>query len=137
MGIVMRISNWPKVLHQVIDERRGVPFSWGENDCALFAADVVQALTGTDYASSYRGRYSTAIGSVRVLNNDKTSMEDLVTVALGQPVSPALLQRGDVAQFDNGNGKTLGICVGRHIVSPGTGGLEWVNMSYCLQGWKV
>lgn len=38
------------------DARRSVPFAWGSNDCRLFAADAVQAMTGVDHAAELRMR---------------------------------------------------------------------------------
>ncbi len=44
-------------LHAFLLARARAPFVWGANDCALFAADAIEAMTGVDIASDFRGRY--------------------------------------------------------------------------------
>jgi hypothetical protein len=51
-----RYEDWPQRLVAAIEAARGRPFSWGAMDCCLFAADVVLAMTGVDYAAGFRGR---------------------------------------------------------------------------------
>lgn len=53
--MVKRFENWPILLSQFLRSRRDIPFQWGVNDCMLFPADCVQALTGIDFAAEYRG----------------------------------------------------------------------------------
>ena len=50
------IEKRPEILNQHIDAARGKPFKRGSHDCCMWAADVVVALTGIDYAEDFRGR---------------------------------------------------------------------------------
>lgn len=43
------------------------PFEWGSFDCLTWAASYVEAVTGCDPASRYRGTYSTAFGARRLV----------------------------------------------------------------------
>ncbi|WP_404807597.1 DUF6950 family protein [Loktanella gaetbuli] len=43
-----------------------LPWIWGQNDCAMWAAGYVAQVTGVDPASSLRGTYSTAFACRRV-----------------------------------------------------------------------
>lgn len=43
------------------------PMVWGEDDCALFNANVQLAAMGIDPAAAFRGRYRTQRGAHRVL----------------------------------------------------------------------
>jgi len=43
------------------------PFEWGTHDCALFAAACVAAMTGMDFAETYRGKYNSARGAATAL----------------------------------------------------------------------
>lgn len=52
-----RVEDWPERLAAFIEQRRKMPFAWGSNDCALFAADAVCAITGVDLGEPFRGRY--------------------------------------------------------------------------------
>lgn len=59
MGQMRRIENWPLALAAFLKARELESFNYGTNDCLLFAADAIQAMTGTDVAADYRGTYST------------------------------------------------------------------------------
>ena len=54
---MQRYPDWPSRLERYLQAARGRPFSWGENDCALFACGAVAAMTGEDPASRFRAGY--------------------------------------------------------------------------------
>lgn len=99
---LVRYPDWPARLAPLIAERLNAPFRWGTNDCALFACDAVLAMTGTDLAADFRGRYDSSIGAARALR--ALGFRDLADVAHafaakhGIPplASPRFAQRGDV-----------------------------------------
>jgi len=41
-------------------------WSWGTNDCVMFAADWVICSSGIDIAKSIRGKYSSELGAARI-----------------------------------------------------------------------
>lgn len=138
MVSIVKKSNWPRLLNDFIDSRRETPFQWGRNDCALFCADAVQAVTGNDFAEAYRGRYSTAIGSVIALRDaGHDSIASVITGFFGDPVPVDYLQRGDIAFFNHGRGDTIGIVCGANVAAPGESGLVFFDMSMCEKGWRV
>ena len=53
-----RLEDWPERLAAFVEARRAMPFRWGQNDCALFAADAVAAVTGVDLAERWRGLWA-------------------------------------------------------------------------------
>ena len=53
-----RFPDWARRLRSAIAERRDRPHAWGQHDCAINAADLVQAQTGIDFAAPFRGRYT-------------------------------------------------------------------------------
>src|SRR5579862_9262145 len=53
-----RFPDWPQRLWAAIEARKAVPYAWGTLDCALYAADLVEAQTGVDLAQEFRGRYA-------------------------------------------------------------------------------
>ncbi|WP_395586068.1 DUF6950 family protein, partial [Pseudomonas syringae group genomosp. 7] len=55
----MRQRDWATRLNDVIKAAQGRPFSWGEFDSSLFAADCSSAVGGVDPAEQYRGTYKT------------------------------------------------------------------------------
>ena len=76
--INQRSADWPERLADMIEQRRSEPFAWGANDCCLFPADVVRAMTGFDFAAAWRGQYDSAIGAQRQLD-EAGGMVALVT----------------------------------------------------------
>lgn len=107
--MIERLPDWEQRLSDYItplaDEAR---FEWARLDCALFTADAVLAMTGHDIAEPFRGKYSTAAGSVRALKRfgagDLRSTFD--TLLPPRPVGYA--RRGDVVMHDG----AVGVCMG-------------------------
>lgn len=130
-----RVSDWPKVLNEFIQERLYTPFKWGTNDCCIFAGDAVLAITGTDLVAEFRGKYQTEDGSKKAIGG--ATVAGLVTQKLGKPVHWTHLQRGDVAMFEQENGKTLGLCVGAKLVTPGEDGLVFTSIDKAILGWRI
>lgn len=62
-----RLPDWEARLHALILDRRDRAFEWGSNDCALWGADVVAALTGEDFGAPFRGTYTDAPGAAEAL----------------------------------------------------------------------
>ena len=62
-----RHSNWTAPLIEYLAAAARRPFKPGHHDCALFAAGAVAAMTGTDFAAQWRGRYTTLRGGLRVI----------------------------------------------------------------------
>ncbi|WP_444543985.1 DUF6950 family protein, partial [Polymorphobacter multimanifer] len=93
------------------------PFRWGEHDCGLMAGAAVAAMTGRDYTTPLRGRYSTARGAARALRRfGAGSIAATFTAALGEPVPVMLGHRGDICGFEGAVGILLpehGLFVGR------------------------
>lgn len=136
--MVKRFEDWPQRLAAAIEAARGRPFCWGAHDCALFAAEVVQALTGIDFAAEFRGRYASKAEAVGLLG-ERGGLEAVVTAVLGTPrPSPILAQRGDVVMVVTDEGHALGICNGAHAACAGReGGLVFKPMPEWRLAWEV
>lgn len=133
-----RFPDWPARLVSSIEAARERPFSWsGGHDCCTFAADVVLALTGRDFAEPFRGRYSTRAEAVALVAA-RGGLEAVVTGCLGEPLPTALLAgRGDVVMVETPEGRALGVSVGEKAACAGPQGLTFVPMSGWLAGWRV
>lgn len=116
-----RFPDWPERLNDFLEGRRERPFSWGSNDCALFAADAIHAITGEDVAAKWRGYRSErgALTRIRDLGGLRGAAlaAGLVEKCIG------LAQRGDVVLVMNDGRETLGVVAGNHWCGPGVHGL--------------
>lgn len=121
-----RTPNWPERLAEMIDSRRFEPFQWGSNDCCIFAADTVLAMTGTDLARSLRG-YKTERGALSRISK-AGGMRGFAT-GLAQKLQ-GFASRGDVVLAVVEGRETFGIVSGNgHWCGPGADGLVFRPMS--------
>src|SRR5438477_1821916 len=102
----MRVEDWPERLTAEIAKARALHFEWGTRDCALWAFEVVVALTGVDHADDCRGTYGDREGSMRCLAQVfGCGLVDAVTSRLGEPLpTPLHAQRGDVVAIETPDG---------------------------------
>ena len=119
----MRYRDWATRLANAIKAASGRPFSWGENDCCVFAAACCMAVCGVDPLAAYRGRYSTEQGAKRVLRAGHGSLAALWDAHF-QRIDPALIQRGDVALYESPNGRGVAVWWAGDFWAPGDTGLE-------------
>jgi hypothetical protein len=151
-----RKHSWPEDLHAFFEARKGEPFSWGKNDCCLFTADAILAMTGVDVAAEYRGKnYSDEAGAFAELHTvtGGTTVEDAATYAAnkyGMKLLPSVLfaQRGDLVLFTNAAGPAepgstvslaLGIVYhnGKHALFGGPKGVSRIPVKSCTKAWRV
>lgn len=53
----MKTDQWRKRLNRALRQKRDAFFKWGQNDCALFMADIMKRVHSVDPARWFRGRY--------------------------------------------------------------------------------
>lgn len=91
----MRKENWPVLLSLYLKEKLKQPFSWGDNDCVMFAAKALCELTDQDFYKRYEG-YTTEEGARKIID-EAGSIEALVSRHLGPPHENYLkAKRGDL-----------------------------------------
>jgi hypothetical protein len=142
---LQRTENWEVLLHDFLTERIDKPFEWGMNDCALFTCDCIQALTGTDVATEFRGNYIDEKSAFKIMKKIAGSptveaVADYVTKQFEMPeVKPLLAQRGDVVLIEGSEGLALGIVHmdGIHAVFVSPDGLKKLPVRQALRAWRV
>jgi hypothetical protein len=80
--MIQRLEGWEKRFSAFLQERQRAPFVWGENDCILFAADAIVAITGFDLAASVRGLYASE-EEAKALLKQRGGLEAAITEAFG------------------------------------------------------
>lgn len=141
-----RKDTWPEALHDFIESRKATPFTWGVNDCCLFVADAIEAMTGDDPASEFRGRYADEAGALEAIKTvcGGENTADAITYVAKQnewePLQTVLLaQRGDLVTIDTGVGIAAGVVHlnGREALFVSTDGLHKISLRKCKQAWRV
>lgn len=131
----MKHPDWQKRLVTVIKAAEKRPFSWGQHDCCLFAADCVEAMCGEDFAAEFRGNYNSETGAKKALLRGGGSLERVLARFLDE-VNPSLIQRGDVAVVENAGRRCAGVFYGGSVWVPGDNGLVGLSRNL-LSAWRV
>ena len=135
----MRRHDWPERLVETISAARTKTFRWGRHDCALFACDCIQAMTGADPAKRFRGAYRTPGGALRALKRLErvTGLEALADRVLGPQIPVARARRGDLVLAERGDGPALGVVTGSQAAFLGPEGLEMLPLAETSTAWRV
>lgn len=131
----MRLYDWQLRFSGFVKTRAAEPFAWGRNDCCLFAADAVLAMTGKDHAADLRG-YTTAHEAQRLIEAHG-GLREIVGRALGAPIPPSFASVGDVVLVENEGRELLAICNGTAALAPGKAGMAVLGMNTALAAWRV
>jgi len=122
----MRYEDWEKRLAEYVESKRLEPFSWGVNDCALFALGALKAIQSDCPMADLKFGYKTQRGAYSYLNkNNASDLWDFVD-RYYQRVPIELVQRGDVVAHITED-KSVGICLGAFYCTPSDDGLLFSN----------
>ncbi len=136
---LQRRPDWPLRLEALVADRQQQPFAWGSQDCALFAADCVQALTGVDVAPPALRRHRTPRAALRSLRAHG-GLHGIAQAALGTPIAPALAGVGDVLltrPSAQAHHPMLAVCNGATAIAPGPFGLVSLSLAQVSHAWRV
>jgi len=137
-----RLPGWEVVLERTIDQARDKVFAWGRFDCALWACDVVLAITGIDPAEAFRGTYADERGAHRALwlfaAGGLLATAQRIAERQGWPaIEPAYAQTGDFAIIGGPQGDACGIVLRDQVVGVTTRGLCFVPASRIVAVWAI
>ncbi|RMX06707.1 hypothetical protein D8I35_09405 [Corticibacter populi] len=135
-----RLPDWELRLAGLIAQRLPVPFSWGDNDCVLFAADCVAALHGGDPAGAWRGQWHDESTAIRALarQGGLQAAVQAHAAAMGWPeVPPLFAQRGDLVLHRRDGADALAVCTGPALAAPSEGGLLFFGLDHGVVAWRV
>jgi len=127
-----------------------MPFIWGQNDCALFAADGIRAITGVDIAADFRGKYhdeASAMQAIKDICGGSTVADAAAYCAnkhgLSELTKPLFAKRGDLVVVRNGldgfGSEIAGLVHlnGRHVVSVNDKGMFRFPIRSIVRSWQV
>lgn len=129
----MRISAWEDALVNYIAIKRHEPFNYGVNDCCLFAAGAVEAITGEDPMPEFRGKYDSLKTSLIAIRDIGAGTLEATMDGKFPEVEIGHAQRGDLAFFDD----SVGVVMGSFAYFVSDDGLERINRSFWDKCWGV
>jgi hypothetical protein len=143
-----RLKHWAtRGYHNFLLERAHSPFVWGANDCSSFAADGVKAITGTDIADDFRGKYhdkESAFALIKSVTGGSTVADAAPYCAkkhgLEELPNPLFAQRGDLVVFVAPTGDLVSGSIhlnGSQIVAMGEDGLWMFPITEVKRAWHV
>jgi hypothetical protein len=141
-----RKPNWDTdAFDKFLLSRATTPFAWGGNDCALFAADAIEAITGIDIAADFRGRYRTEASAWKAIAKvcNGTTVEHAAAYCaekfgLVEWEHPLMARRGDLVVFEDAPGHTIAGVVhlnGRQLISVGEDGWKRFPITQVKRAW--
>lgn len=131
----MRRRDWQERFAAYVRQHAQTGFEWGSHDCCTFAAGAVEALTGTNPMAAVP-RYEDELAAARMVHR-AGGLRALATEYLGEPVSPALANVGDVVLIENAGRELLGICNGTSALAQGTEAMVALEMTAARAAWKI
>lgn len=139
-SVPARLPDWRPRLGEYLAQVVRLPFRPGQHDCALFAAGAVEAMTGTDLAAAWRGKYR-ALGAGKAMLRARGYADHVaLAAALFPEVLPALAQVGDLAVLPSGDGQVaeaLGVVQGPGVYVLNPGGIAVVNRLHIQRSFSV
>jgi len=151
MGL-QRTTHWAtRELHDFLLARAETPFAWGTNDCCLFAADAIAAMTGVDIAVDFRGEdgepaYTDEASALEMIRN-VTGGESVADAAwwcaekfeMPEWPYPLQAQRGDLVVVENGGRLIAGLVhlSGRHVVTMAESGIVKLPITAIKRAWST
>ncbi|WP_372808297.1 DUF6950 family protein [Pontiella sp.] len=112
----MRFVDWDIRLIEFAAAVKGMPFEWGNTNCAALAAGAVDAMLGTDHFAAQRA-LDLSEERAREMSNACETRKALLDAGLMPVENPRLAQRGDIiyAVFDGW--ECVHVVVGKYALS--------------------
>lgn len=132
-----RLPDWHPRLTAYLGKITPVAFRMGSQDCALFAAGAVEAMTGHDPAAGFRGTYTDLKTGLKRLKAAGFDSHVQIADRLFERVHPAFAQVGDLALIEVSEGYALGVVAGELLACLNPQGLAWMPRSAAVAAWTV
>lgn len=148
-----RTTHWlTRELDTYLREHANDKFEWGVQDCCLFAANAIQAMTSVDIADDFRGKYTdetSAFALIKTVTGGTTVADAAAHCATrhgltewvdktGKP-QPLRAMRGDLVVIDNAGHLIAGIVdlSGRYVAAMSETGIIRLSIMSIVRAWHV
>lgn len=150
---IKRTTHWlTREFDTYLREHANDKFTWGEQDCSLFAANCIQAFTGVDIASDFRGKYTdeaSAFALIKSVTGGTTVADAAAYCATkhglaewvgkdGKP-TPLRAMRGDLVVVSNAGRLIAGVVdlSGRYVAAMSESGVVRLSLMSITRAWHV
>jgi len=135
-----KADNWERALSEIITLHRTTPFKWGSHDCAVFAANVIWAISGEDPARELRGTYKSAQQAKGALKRRGHTLLSFVDSKFARLQRVSMAKRGDLVFYRDEKSPfkgSLGVCEGLYSWFADEHGLKPIKTADCHHAWRV
>lgn len=132
----MKTGGWQDRFFAYIEESRTRPFEWAVFDCCLFAADVVDVVTGSTYRAQLADKYSDETTALAYIDSFGT-LEIAISSWLGDSQAPNFAGPGDIVIGDLEGRLIAGVCLGTRCAFASTNGPRYTDRSVISACWVV
>lgn len=131
-----RCDNWELRLSKTVEERLYEPFVWGSNDCVMFAADCLEAMTGVALVLHLQCTWDSECEAIRAIVKVGGLAVAIERIGLTE-VPPLFAQRGDLVLHRRDGTDALAICLGNQLAGPSESGLLFFGLECGVRAWRV
>jgi hypothetical protein len=137
MSGLVRRPDWQPRLIELANQRRRMPYSYGKNDCWLFARAAVETMTGALLFPDMPS-YGGWIAAARVMiSRGWETIEDMATEMLGPPTDPETSRPGDIVSYEAAGDLHLAVRIGDMAIAPMMHGTQPIAPHDWRRCWKV
>lgn len=119
-----RLPDWEQRLHEAVTANLTRPHVYGEHDCLLWPAAVIEALTGEDLGKKHRGKYDSHAKAYRHLGKMGFDSPTALLDSLFDEKPIGFAGRGDVVLVHTESGDNPGIVMGGFALVVGEQGTQ-------------
>ncbi len=131
--LIDRISSWESSLSAYLISKKNEPFKYGVNDCCLFAAGAVEAITGENPIPEFIGAYDSLKTSIKARKTIGAGTVEKSMDAKFNAIAIGYAQTGDLAFHDG----SIGVIVDADALFVSDDGLFRVSRDKWSKAWSV
>jgi len=129
----MRLSDWEMQLSEYVLSKKNQPFEYGVNDCCLFAAGAVEAMTGENPIPEFICAYDSLKTSIKALKTIGAGTLEKTMDAKFTEIQIGYAQTGDLAFHDG----SIGVIIDSDALFVSDDGLVRISRDKWCKIWSV
>lgn len=138
MTAITRVRDWRSKLSTAIEDRRRVPFS-EKNNCGIFLADCIIAMTGVDIFEQWPDRFRSRAEALVLLRKAGYADFCVLLAKYFEEIHPSQARAGDVMAFptEDQTGWAAGVVNGERVTVLNPAGLGTVSRDGATRAFRV